>query len=234
MEYRDLEGKIVPFGKVYKEFKADFLDGTLPSWLETATKLGTESEVIGAGATFEPLPGRGTVTVSTAAASGASCDLRSKFVVDSTQVTAIDFTLEALQYNGNVSMSVQVGIKAIDAKSGITFFQNVNQNAAAIRVYKADGTTVDFPVKMALFTMTAGDEAQNRKNLTVRLLTGKQYPDGMERQYVYLYNGDHCGAFVDITGTFTHGNLQCLARVTSSGPIKNIKTSQVKIGLWSN
>ncbi|MCM3131882.1 hypothetical protein M3629_03750 [Paenibacillus polysaccharolyticus] len=222
---RGADGSLIPYGKVYKELKADFLTGALPTWLET---VGTVS--------YEPLPDRGTITVATAATAGNSAELKTSSLFDTTKVTAIQFTLEALQLNGNISVSVQVGIKSVDSKAGITFFHNVNQAKAFIRAYKADGTYTDYEQKMALFTVnTAGDEGQNRKNLTLTLLTGLHCPVGMERPAAYLSADDQFGGLADLRGVFTHGQVQCIAKITTSvAESKYIKCSQVKVGLWSN
>lgn len=111
MIIRDAAGQIVPFGKVHKQLVADFLYGTLPDWVEV---VGTP--------TFEPLPDRGTITVTTPTTAGATAELKMKHLIDSSKVTAIAITLEALQFNGNIGISVQVGIKSKDSKAGITFF----------------------------------------------------------------------------------------------------------------
>lgn len=68
-------------------------------------------------------------------------------------------------------------LKSPDSKAGITFFQNVNQKYGSVRAYKADGNYTDFKQNMVFFTTKglAGDEAQNKKNLTVLLCTGLQF-----------------------------------------------------------
>lgn len=100
MVIRDAAGHIVPFGKVHKQLVADFLYGTLPDWVEV---VGTP--------TFEPLPDRGIITVTTPATAGASAELKMKHLINSSKVTAIAVTFESLQMNGNIGISVQVGIK---------------------------------------------------------------------------------------------------------------------------
>lgn len=226
MLHRGLDGKEIPSGKIHKQLCANFLDGALPTWLTT---LGTP--------TFEAPPGRGLMRLSTDAVANSTVELKSSMLFDSTQFTEIAFTVEGLQFNGNIQMSVQMGIKSTDSKAGITFFHNVNQPTAMIRAYKADGTYVDYPTKMAFFTVNmAGDEGQNRKNVTVRLFTGQQYAASTgKRVYVYVQNDDQVGALADVTSSFTNGNLQCIAKVTTGAAAAKILTaSQVKIDLWSN
>lgn len=227
MIIRDRNGNIIPFGKTYKELSADFLDGTLPAWLET---VGT--------VTFQPLPDKGTITVATAATAGASAELKMKSLIDSSKVTAIAVTVEGLQINGNQSISVQLGIKGTDSKSGVTFFHNVNTLKGAIRTYKPDGTYVDEPQNMVFHTSMgqAGDEAQNSKNLTLLLCTGSQFPAGSERPSAYLGSGDQWGGLTpSLAGIFTHGQLQCVLKITTSAAeSKYVKVSKIKVGIWSN
>lgn len=228
MVIRDAAGNIVPFGKVHKELIAEFLFGTAPEWLEF---VGTPS--------FEPLPDRGTLTVTTAATVGASAEIKLKHLIDSTKVTAIAITFEGLQFNGNIGISVQVGIKATDSKAGITFFQNVNQKYGVIRAYKADGTYTDYQQNMVFFTTNgvAGDEAQNRKNLTVLLCTGSQFSAGFEKPSVWIGADDQYGGVAaDLSGgLFQHGNLQCIGKLTTSlAEAKYLKCSKVKVDIWSN
>ncbi|WFR63042.1 hypothetical protein P9222_00910 [Paenibacillus amylolyticus] len=228
MVIRDAAGNIVPFGKVHKRLVADFLNGTLPEWVEV---VGTP--------TFEPLPDRGTITVTTPGTAGASVELRMKQLIDSSKVTAIAITFEALQFNGNIGLSVQIGIKSPDSKAGITFFQNVNQKYGTIRAYKADGTYTDFQQNMVFFTTNgvAGDEAQNRKNITVLLCTGLQFSAGFERPSVWLGADDQYGGVAANLsgGLFQHGNLQCLLKLTTSpAEAKYFKCSQMKVDIWSN
>ncbi|WP_458462333.1 hypothetical protein [Paenibacillus sp.] len=228
MVIRDAAGQIVPFGKVHKQLVADFLYGTLPDWVE----------VVG-NPTFEPLPDRGTIAVTTPATAGATAELKMKHLIDSSKVTAIAITLEALQLNGNIGISVQVGIKSKDSKAGITFFQNVNQKYGMVRAYKADGTYTDFKQNMVFFTTqgVAGDEAQNRKNLTVLLCTGLQFSAGFERPSVWLGADDQYGGVAaDLSGgLFQHGELQCLLKLTTSkAEAKYFKCAQLKVDIWSN
>ncbi|WKL02946.1 hypothetical protein Q0F98_03895 [Paenibacillus amylolyticus] len=77
MVIRDAAGQIVPFGKVHKQLVADFLYGMLPDWVEV---VGTP--------TFEPLPDRGTITVTTPTTAGATAELKMKHLIDSSKVTA--------------------------------------------------------------------------------------------------------------------------------------------------
>ncbi|WP_340028994.1 hypothetical protein MHB71_05095 [Paenibacillus sp. FSL H7-0940] len=226
MLHRGLDGKEIPSGKIHKQLCANFLDGALPSWLTT---VGTP--------TFEPPPGRGLLRLTTAATAASSVELKSTATFNSTQFTEISYTIEGLQFNGNIQISAQIGIKSADSKAGITFFHNVNQPSGIIRAYKADGTYTDYPTKMAFFTVNmAGDEGQNSKNLTVRLFTGKQYAASTGRRvYVYVQNDDQVGALADVTDSFIDGDLQCIAKLTTSAAVaKTLVASQVKIDLWSN
>lgn len=242
MHILDLNGKVVPYGKVHKQLYADFLDGTLPTWLETAIRDATaQAEVVGGGTTYEPLPDRGTVQVTSPITNNSYAELRTKVLFDSTKISAIKFTLEAFQLAGNTWQTAQIGIKSPDGLSGVTFYQNaVSGGSGIIRIYRPGGN-VDRPVKMALFTLgLAGDEGQNRKNFSIVLLTGKQYPADAERQFVLLMNGDQVGAYEEITGLLNHGQLQCVARTgtnASGMPTDQprfLKTAAVRVELWSN
>ncbi|WP_433581606.1 hypothetical protein [Paenibacillus amylolyticus] len=244
MFIRDLEGNVIPFGKVRKELYANFLDGTLPAWLETATRLAADpTEAVGAGTTFEPLPDRGTVQVTSPLTNNSYAELRTKLKFDSSKVSAIKFTLEAFQLAGNTWQTAQVGIKSVDGLAGITFHQTATSGGSGIvRIYRttAQGGNIDRPVKMALFTLgLAGDEGQNRKNISILLLTGKQYPTDAERQFVVIMNDDQVGAYEEITGLLNHGELQCVARVNTTTGVPTdqprfLKAAAVKVELWSN
>ncbi|MCF7753356.1 hypothetical protein KQ941_02795 [Paenibacillus xylanexedens] len=238
------DGKLIPYGKVYKSLVADFTDGTIPAWLETATKLAADAtEVVGAGTTFEPLPGRGDITVTAPRTNNSYADIRTKVKFDPTKFTAIKFTLESLQFTGNTWQTAQIGIKTFDSTAGITLLQtNTSGAGAVIRIYRSAGAggNVDRPIKMALHTVgLAGDEGQNRKNISLVLLTGKQYNAAQERQFVLVMNDDQVGAYEEITGLLTPGEYICTARLSPLGlpaeqPERYIRASKVKVELWTN
>ncbi|MNI40890.1 hypothetical protein D3C73_951270 [compost metagenome] len=247
MHILDLNGDVVPYGKVHKTRYADFGDGTMPSWLETAIRdavPSTNVEVVGGGTTFEPFPDRGTVQVTSPITNSSWAEIRTTFKIDPTKVTAIKWPLEAFQLAGNTWQSAQMGIKADDNMSGITFLQQaVSGQGGIIQIYRpaAQGGNIQRPVKMALFTLgLAGDEGQNRKNLSIVLLTGKQYAADAERQFVLIMNGDQVGAYEEITGLLQPGQYRCIARVNTNASgmptdqPRYIKAAAARVEIWSN
>ncbi|MEK4273114.1 hypothetical protein [Paenibacillus sp. FSL R7-0026] len=238
------DGKPFPYGKIHRSLVADFNDGALPSWLEVATKLAADaSEVVGSGASFSAFPAVPSLTVTSPRTTNSYADLRTKLKFNPLNYTAIKFTLEGLRFAGNTWQQVSIGIKNPESTAGITLLQtNTSGASALIKTYRSSGNggNVDKPVKMSIHTIgLAGDEGQNSKNLSVLLLTGKQYPLAQQRQFVLLMNDDQVGAYEEITGLLTPGDYICSARLTTLGlPAEQserfIRVSKLKVDLWSN
>lgn len=229
MLFRDPDGNEIPTGKVSKELVENFL---LPSAADPNIPQMNWMTVDSGKIILNPTTtSQGYAKISTDPFRGYAARLQTIQQFNTEHFTELAFTVEGFQINGNIEMSVQISLKGVDC--GIALFQNVNQVGATLRVYGAGAVTNDYKTHLSFFGF---DEGQNRKNITLRLLTGMQYAKSIRQPvFVYVQADDQIGFEQEITPHFRHGLVRGLAQVTTSADkTKYMNIAQAKMRLVHN
>lgn len=197
---RDMDGKIVPRGRVSKRLYEPFIPGgALPSWLAaqagTATFQSVSSSVDVSGA-----------TITTAASSGSGARLWTTFDIATPMYKEIIFSLYGLRFGNDDGFDVWYQISQTSNDRGVSFMHNnaAGDGGAFIRAHNA-GVNTDHTTGYNLKKTNGG--SRKPRNITMRFR-----PNAGE---VALMEDDQIMANAKIAGEFATTAVRPMVTLTS-------------------
>lgn len=168
---KDLMGRDIPEGKVTRELVANFLDGTMPSWLSLIS--GTASYIL-------PATGKGGLKLETGAINGDVAQIKS-YGIYLGSFLEVSFTVEGFQTDTDTKASIGIGIQ--DSPRGVGFWQAITSDKLHMRVW---GTPSNYEEDID-YRLRGLDAALKSKNITVKILPRKKEIMLLEDDQVMFY-----------------------------------------------
>lgn len=212
--HRDPLGQVIPHGKVTRSKVADFLDGTMPPWLEASA--GTASFVT-------PAAAAGHLQVTSAAVLDGTATLRTAFEFDPQHFKAVAWTVEGFSLSTDTEAAVFMSIgDAPDATRGAVVYHLATQaNPRLSGRGSGTGTAI------AQYQIRSNGEGVKRRNLTLLWLPADDE--------AYLLTGDQPIVHLKHAGFNPVGLCRASISVqTKAATAHHFRVAQVKLDLTHN
>lgn len=214
---RDLEGRIVPPGRITKRISADFMfDSALPSWLVVTS--GTLTNVLGLDASG----GRALVTTGTT--TGDTATLSTTVGVDISRMESVRWDLEGFVTNNvGTTLDLNVGLRDTGNTAGV-YFTQAGGSTNGVRCRYAGDTTTGQASNANVINLGEGNR---NKNISFLLLP--------KLKHAYYLEDDQVGADWDLSANLPLGVITPSVTITTKdAAAKNFRIHRVALTVTVN